>query len=130
MIEGGCQCGKVRYAIEGTPVRHAVCTCRDCQRAAGAPLVAWAVVDDDKLRVTGEMASHNSSGDVQRQFCPNCGTGLFYRSESIFPGQVDVQSATFDDPDADPPTIRVQLAEAPAWLAGLNALPGHARYPG
>src|SRR3546814_7138053 len=87
--------------MQGAPVRHAGCTGRDCQRAAGAPLVAWAVVDDDKLRVTGAVTSHNSSGDVQRQFCPDCGTGLFYSSESIFPGQVDVQSATFDDPDAD-----------------------------
>src|SRR3546814_6282346 len=24
MIEGGCQCGKVRYAIKAAPVRHAV----------------------------------------------------------------------------------------------------------
>src|SRR3546814_19750584 len=116
--------------MQGAPVRHAGCTGRDCQRAAGAPLVAWAVVDDDKLRATGAVTSHNSSGDVQRQFCPDCGTGLFYRSDSIFPGQVDVHSATFDDPDADTPTIRVQLAEAPAWPAGPHALPGHALYPG
>src|SRR3546814_7907257 len=58
MIEGGCQCGKVRYAIQGAPVRHAVCTCRDCQRAAGAPLVAWTVVDDDRSEEhTSELQS-------------------------------------------------------------------------
>jgi hypothetical protein len=130
MIEGGCHCGKVRYAIQGAPVRHAVCFCADCRRAAGAPMVAWAVVDDDKLAVTGEVASYNSSGDVRRQFCPACGTGLFYRSETIFPGQVDVQSATFDDPDADAPTCRVQLADAPRWTERLAALPGYTRYPG
>src|SRR3546814_18057980 len=67
MIEGGCQCGKVRYAIQGAPVRHAVCTCRDCQRAAGAPLVAWTVVDDDQLSVNGAVTRHNSSGEDRKR---------------------------------------------------------------
>lgn len=92
-------------------------------------MVAWALVAEAALSVEGNVASYNSSGDVLRQFCAICGTGLFYRSASLFPGFVDVQSCTFDDPDALAPTERIQLDDAPRWLAGAAALPGHARFP-
>ena len=42
VTDGGCLCGAVRYRLEGPPL-HAdyYCHCRMCQRAAGAPVVAW-----------------------------------------------------------------------------------------
>lgn len=92
-------------------------------------MVAWLLVAEAVLSVQGRVASHNSSGDVQRQFCADCGTGLFYRSASAFPGLVDVQSCTLDDPDAFAPTERIQLDDAPRWLARAADLPGHARFP-
>jgi len=58
------------------------------------------------------------------------GTGLFYYSESVFPGKVDIQSATFDDPDASPPGAHIQVAEAPRWAADAHALPKFERFPG
>ena len=63
-------------------------------------MVAWAVVAETALEVTGVTAAYNSSGDVRRLFCPTCGTGLFYRSDSQFPGEIDVRAATLDDPNA------------------------------
>jgi hypothetical protein len=44
---GGCQCGAVRYAVEGDPLHHAVCHCADCRASAGAPMVAWLAVKED-----------------------------------------------------------------------------------
>ena len=32
----------------------------------------------------------------------NCGTGLFYANANVLPGIVDIQSATYDDPEAVP----------------------------
>lgn len=83
----------------------------------------------EDLAVKGDTTIYRSSGDVERRFCAGCGTGLFYESESLFPGLVDVQSATFDDPDAHVPTERIQLADAPEWLARAHLLPGHRRFP-
>lgn len=39
--EGGCRCGAIRYRITGEPLSAGFCHCRMCQRAAGAPVVAW-----------------------------------------------------------------------------------------
>lgn len=128
-LTGGCQCGLIRYRIGGAPKRHSLCQCRDCQRSAGAPIVGWIMADDADVTIDGVPASYNSSGDVQRQFCPRCGTGLFYRSESLFPGAIDIASSTLDDIDAIAPSEIIQTADAPRWFDAIAALPRHARFP-
>jgi hypothetical protein len=35
-IDGGCQCGIVRYRLEGEPLGVAVCHCIECQRQSGS----------------------------------------------------------------------------------------------
>ena len=34
--EGGCQCAKVRYRVDGQPVAVGVCHCTECQRQSGS----------------------------------------------------------------------------------------------
>ena len=130
MITGGCQCKAVRYSIGGDPVRSALCACADCRRSSGAPAVAWALFAREVMKVAGEPASYNSSGDVLRTFCANCGTGLFYQSDSILPGLVNVRTATMDESDGYPPSAWVQMADAPEWLHSIGDLPKFDRYSG
>lgn len=127
---GGCACGTIRYELSGTPLWVAVCHCRDCQRSAGAPLVAWALFPESGLQLkSGTPRTINSSGTAMRAFCPDCGTGLFYRNERNLPGLVDVQSTTLDDPAALPPTVQVQTAERQSWVPHLGTLTAFERYP-
>ena len=48
-VEGGCLCGAVRYRVEGPPLHAGYCHCRMCQRAAGAPVVAWGAWPADRF---------------------------------------------------------------------------------
>jgi hypothetical protein len=34
--EGGCQCGRVRYRVEGEPLTLGICHCTECQRQSGS----------------------------------------------------------------------------------------------
>jgi hypothetical protein len=129
-LEGGCHCGAVRYAIEDAPEYSALCLCADCRKSAGAHLVGWALFRREQVAVSGTTRAYNSSGDIERHFCQECGSGLFYLSESIFPGKIDVQTATLDDPEALPPQIWVQMADAPGWVGHITDLPRFERYPG
>jgi hypothetical protein len=128
-LSGGCRCGAVRYEVSAI-VRNSICHCRDCQRSSGAPMVEWMLVDDDALSVTGETATFESSPGTLRSFCRACGTGLFYRNAAVFPDQVDVQTATLDEPHRAPdPAAQVQTAEARGWVAGLASIHAFERYP-
>jgi hypothetical protein len=129
-LSGGCRCGAVRYEVSAI-VRNSICHCRDCQRSSGAPMVEWMLVDEDALTTAGEAATFESSPGTLRSFCPACGTGLFYRNAAVFPGQVDVQTATLDQPERAPlPAAQVQVAEARNWVTELAAIHAFERYPG
>jgi hypothetical protein len=128
---GGCQCGAVRYSARGEPKHVALCHCADCRKSAGAPMVAWAAFAEGDFELTsGHPRTFNSSGASMRSFCPDCGTGLFFRNAEYLPGIVDIQSATLDDPDALPPQAHIQVAERVGWMAHQGALPQFDRYPG
>jgi hypothetical protein len=130
MIYGGCHCGAVRYAITGALITHALCHCQDCRRHAGAPMVGWAMVAEEQLRLLqGAVKLYASSENGRREFCPSCGTGLFYRNAQMLPGIVDIQTATFDDPSSAPALCHIQTAERLPWMASCHTLPGFERYP-
>ena len=129
MPTGQCHCGAVRYEMPAETIYQAVCHCSDCRRHTGAPMVAWALVRKDALKVTGETREYASSEHGRRVFCPNCGTSLFYLNAPMFPNEVDVQIATLDDPDAMPPQIQIQVADRIGWLTQLKDVPEFERYP-
>ena len=129
-IAGGCHCGAVRYEVEGEALTHALCHCTDCRRHSGAPMVAWTMYPEAALRVTkGAVRVYISSEHGRREFCAECGTGLFYRNAEVLPGIVDIQSATYDNPDAVPAQVQIQVADRIGWMAEAHALPAFDRYP-
>jgi len=129
-LTGRCRCGAIRYAAEGEPAHSALCHCADCRRSSGAPMVGWAMFSRECVAIEGTPVTYESSPGTIRQFCGICGTGLFYVNEAVFPGQIDIQSATLDDPEALPPQARIQTAEAPDWFVHFDALPAFERFPG
>ena len=131
MLEGGCHCGAIRYRVQGEPGYHALCHCSDCRGATGAPVVSWALFDNENFEILqGEARAYASSENARRHFCAACGTSLFYTNETIFPGKTDIQSGTLDDPAALALQIHVQTAERIPWMKGIDALPQFERYPG
>lgn len=130
MPSGGCHCGAIRYEMPDQVAHHALCHCTDCRRASGAPAVAWAMAKAEAVTITGEPLTYASSEHGRRLFCGACGTSLFYTNEVIFPGLIDVQSATLDDPDSIPLQAQIQTAERIGWMAHVGDLPEFERYPG
>ena len=128
---GGCQCGTVRYEVEGEPVHNAICHCSDCRASAGAPTVAWLAVNEEQVSLkSGELSTFVGKTGSERQFCPTCGTGLFFRNQQFLPGLVDIQAATLDEADCVVPQAQVQCAERLPWISELNDMPAFERFPG
>jgi hypothetical protein len=130
VASGSCHCGAVRYLANGDPVGGSLCHCTDCRRHAGAPTVAWATFPASMVQViAGSPAVYASSANGRRHFCPACGTGLFFIDAVKSPGNVDVQTATLDDPGAAPPPAHEQVAERIGWMLTAHALPAFPRFP-
>jgi hypothetical protein len=125
-LTGGCLCGDVRYRITAAPVEAQYCHCRMCQRAHGAPVIAWLTVPLDGLAVTkGNPVAYRSSAKAFRHFCGSCGTPLTWR-EADNPRLVDVSIGSLDNPEAIAPTMHVWTDSRIAWFESADHLP---RYP-
>ncbi|MBX3500349.1 MAG: GFA family protein [Alphaproteobacteria bacterium] len=140
-IEGGCQCGAVRYRVSTHPRWVGHCHCRMCQKAHGAAIVTWVAVPADAVDITsGSLKYYRSSDHLQRGFCTECGTPVACVPDAR-PGEpafFDLALATFDDPRAFAPTVHVWCDSAMPWLPIDDHLPrfgqgfgvGEPRMPG
>ena len=82
---GGCQCGAVRFRVEGPLGDASICHCRMCQKATGGLFGPYVNAPRDAVTWTrGQPAHFQSSNKVRRGFCRDCGTPLtFEYGESI-----------------------------------------------
>ncbi|WP_424134199.1 GFA family protein [Roseomonas chloroacetimidivorans] len=127
VLAGGCHCGKLRYEARGTPFHPTICHCVDCRRVAGAPCVAWFSVARNQFRITsGEMRRYASSPRAERGFCGDCGTPLTFAAHEL-PGEIDVTTASLDDPGKVPPADHTRTARRLRWMRFADGLPA---YPG
>jgi hypothetical protein len=93
-------------------------------------MVGWTMYPQGAAKVTrGTPKVYGSSKDDRRHFCPDCGTGLFYTNAEMLPGIIDIQSATYDDPDAVPARADIQVAERIRSMERAHELPAFERYP-
>ena len=117
---GGCQCGAVRFRLEGKPGHVSICHCRMCQKAFGgfyAPLVS---IDDAELTWTrGERALFQSSNHVRRGFCAACGTPLTYED----PTGPALAIGAFDDPSELAPVIQFGVEGKLPYTDRMPGLP-------
>lgn len=82
------------------------------------------------LKVAGEATTYRSSETGERDFCPTCGTGLFFTNGQLRQmGMVQVRIAALDEPDAVTPTIQVQAADQVAWIGDVPGLRAFERFP-
>ena len=118
VLTGGCQCGAVRFRIEGRLGDASVCHCRMCQKASGNLYAALVSVRGAKLDWTrGTPKRFRSSNHVQRGFCGDCGTPLTYEA----PDGIAVAIGAFDVPAEIAPRIQWGVE---AKLPYVDAIPG------
>ncbi len=93
-------------------------------------MVGWTMYPESVVRVTkGTPKIYHSSKTGRRHFCGDCGTGIFYVNAANLPGIIDVQSATYDDPEVIPAQVHIQTADRIGWMAEAHLLPMFERYP-
>jgi len=123
LVTGRCFCDAIRFEVAGPEKFACFCYCRSCQRAAGAPVVAWATYRKSDFKVgQGEICWHQSSPGVTRGHCPECGSSISYENENR-PGEIDITLNTLDDPGG--PNIRAHIwtEDKQTWMSISDDLP-------
>jgi hypothetical protein len=119
-MDGGCQCGALRYRIEGEPVALAVCHCSECQRGSGSAFGMSLVVPRGAFRMlAGEPKIWTRSSDsgraVRCAFCAECGVRIYHQPERM-PDTLNVKPGTLDDRSWLAPSAHVWLRSKQPWV--------------
>lgn len=126
---GGCLCGETRYEASGNELGSFICYCDMCQRASGSAFLALFYVAERNVQVTkGVVRSYRSSPGVQRDFCGECGSPLFFRRDNRT-GERAIVAGSLDNPNYFKPTARIFLSKAVGWLEHLDSVTNFAEKP-
>ena len=118
---GGCQCGAVRYAVQGPLPECNLCHCRMCQKASGGPFMVFVAVDSAAVTWThGTPSLYASSSFATRGFCRDCGTPLTYQYKA---DRLSLAHGTLDDPTIIAPTVRLSSETVLPWSEHVGRLP-------
>jgi len=127
---GGCLCGQVRWEASGEPFAVNYCHCESCRKHNGSAVAVLAGYLQGQLDFSGaERGRYESSPEIFRGFCSNCGTPLTWEGdggEAL--GQIiELHVNTFDEPEKMVPTSHAFEPERLPWFDVADELP---RYEG
>ena len=121
---GGCQCGAVRFRVQGDVGAASICHCRMCQKATGGLFGPYVEAQFDAVTWTrGQPRHFQSSNKVRRGFCGDCGTPLTYEYGE---GNISFALGALDEPRAV--FLSEQLA-SPNRIADFKALADLPEHP-
>jgi hypothetical protein len=129
---GGCLCGAVRYAVEGSPSEIWLCHCQQCRKAQGGAFAASVPVLRSAFSVTlgqEHLRSYRSSPAKQRWFCSLCGSPIYSEVDAAM--QLRLRAGSLDEGASLAVVGHIFVAEKAAWDRIDDALPQHpGREPG
>ncbi|ETN40877.1 uncharacterized protein HMPREF1541_05157 [Cyphellophora europaea CBS 101466] len=117
IIMGGCECGRVRYTIQGSPINTTWCYCKQCQRVSGTPFIPFTGFNKSDITWSEQPDVFSSSDIAERFHCKNCGStlGMWYTFRD---GKVGIASATLDQDYGVSlaPSKHIFLKDRPTWF--------------
>jgi len=131
--EAACCCGQLRIKLSGDPQLVSSCHCLACQRRTGALFGSTSFFRKSQIVAThGERRAFRRQADTGTwltfQFCPNCGSTVFWESERL-PELVSVAVGAFADPHLPAPARTVWTDTKHDWLVFPASIPHHRKNP-
>jgi hypothetical protein len=132
-LDGGCDCGLVRYRMQTRPLFVHCCHCRWCQRETGASFALNALIEADRVADLGAppeiIDTPSQSGNGQKiARCPKCRIAVWSTYWSAGPVIRFVRVGTLDGPDHLPPDIHIFTALKQSWFQLPAEVPSVSEY--
>jgi hypothetical protein len=114
-MEGGCECGRARYRVEGEPIFVNCCHCRQCQKLSGSAFAMNAMIERDRVQVTrGADGLENEEGEAR---CPQCRVLLWATHRYFGPDILFLRVGTLDEGERLSPGAHFFLRSKHSWIA-------------
>ncbi|MGZ6017797.1 MAG: GFA family protein [Phenylobacterium sp.] len=124
-LTGGCNCGKVRYQLEGEPLRVGLCHCESCRKESGSAFSYFGIWPKAAATLSGELACFRTRAGGER-FCPTCGSSLFNWTEDS--DEIEIKLGALDDPPSGlAPAYELWTFRREPWLAHQPGAEQHTR---
>jgi len=117
LINGHCECGHIRYEVDGNIEDFSHCHCSQCRRLHGAAYATFAGVRRDKFRyVSGEtdIKVYASSESNDRIFCAVCGSSILVDARQE-PEALYISMGTVDGDPPRPPGYHIFVGSKAPW---------------
>lgn len=95
-LTGSCLCGAVGITANKASKQVGACHCGMCRKWGGGPFMEIDCGTEVSFKGEENITVYNSSDWVERGFCKQCGSHLFYRLKETRQHMVPV--GIFDDP--------------------------------
>lgn len=119
-VEGGCQCGAVRYRLLGPPLAVYACHCKDCQRRSGAAFSMSMPIARERVGLMrGTLTAYDKAADsgrvVRMLGCSQCGIKVWNEPLST-PGMLVLKPGTLDDSSWARPVGNIWTKSRMPWV--------------
>ena len=117
MITGRCECGSVRYQVDGEINDFSHCHCSQCRRLHGAAFASFGGVERSGfsyLSGQADLATYASSESHARVFCRICGSNILVDLESE-PEALYLAMGTVDGDPKCPPAYHIFVGSKAPW---------------
>ena len=119
-IEGGCQCGGLRYRVVAAPLMIYACHCTNCQRITGSAFVLSATITEASFEFTkGEPRTVEWQSDAGNKrygtFCGDCGCRIAH-GQIPSNGILSLRAGNFDDASWVVPAGHSWTRSAQPWF--------------
>ena len=119
MRTASCSCGQLTVTVVGDPIRVSVCHCLACQRRTGSVFGAQARFPATSVTIKGESREYirtgDSGGQIHFNFCPVCGSTVFYILART-PEHIAIPVGAFADPTFPSPVRSVYEERMHSWV--------------
>ncbi|MCL2906999.1 GFA family protein [Shewanella fodinae] len=132
-LQGGCDCGFIRYRLNCKPLIVHCCHCSWCQRETGSAFAVNAMVESEQVELLqGEpelINTPSASGQGQQiARCPKCHVALWSHYAGSGPLTKFVRVGTLDQPQVLPPDVHIFTSTKQPWVILPEHIPAFAEY--
>ena len=141
-LQGGCQCGQLRYRLHERPLTLYCCHCTECQKQSASAFGMSLRCAPSALEWSGEAASFTRDPgkptSAEGLFCPHCGTRILHRrsradddadEHESSAGDVSIKAGSLDDTSWLRPVGHIWLGSAQPWFERPSDLLLHEGQP-